>query len=104
MFLFVDVCADVVAKNLQCIYDSSESAGYRLECMSGCQENLSGQEVCASDFGNYVSKCHMQREACKMYGKEIVQRLSVKNTGNCSNGELTLPFYSQIKQIITYRK
>ena len=69
--------------NLDCFADATTSTGYRFDCWEECDEEILHQDVCASDKGSYFSECHMKREACKMYGKDEVQRVTEDAKGAC---------------------
>ena len=79
------ICSGVTPPtNLDCFADNSTVTGYRFDCWEECEE-LPHHQVCSSDFGTYKTECHMQREACKMYGNNTVQMVSVASQGPCDS-------------------
>lgn len=73
------VCNGVTPpENLDCFADNSTTTGYRFDCWEECDADIVNSHICANDNGKYHSKCYMQRETCKMYGRDQVQNVRVE--------------------------
>ena len=80
----LDACSDAKTcpENLQCVVDRVGQP--TCDCITDCPKlTTEDEQVCGTDFVTYPSRCHMLMEACRNYGKQLFERVTVAYSGKC---------------------